>query len=235
MAQTFFVTGTDTDVGKTLVTAAFLALCREKGFTVSAMKPVAAGAESRDGELKNTDALVLQEGSTVRQPYSIVNPVCLAQPIAPHIAAAQVGRLLDARQVVLQCRKFMAVPADYCFIEGAGGWRVPLNFEETYADVVTQLDIPVILVIGLKLGCLNHALLTAEAIQNAGGRLAGWVGNQCQRQPMAGQQANVDTLRHMLKVPCLGVVPYIEGGAPYQAASGYLSLPPVTESPMASD
>lgn len=227
----FFVTGTDTDAGKTLVTVAFLTLCKRLGHSVAGMKPIAAGATLELGRWVNEDALQLLEAGSSRVPYEVINPFCFAPPIAPHIAARLEGIPLTAQLIAERCTPFLNSAFDYGFIEGAGGWRVPLNETETYADVVAKLKLPVILVVGLKLGCLNHALLTMEAIEHDGLQLAGWVGNQVHSVPMSRMEENLDSLRERLSAPCLGIVPFIPAGNLGQEAAGYISLPKVTELP----
>lgn len=207
-AKRYFVTGTDTEVGKTLVSSAILTVAGDRGLRTLAMKPIAAGAEQIDGQWRNDDALELQAAMNSELPYAQLNPVCLPQPIAPHIAARDNGQRLSADRVVGFCRGVMMQPTDLLIIEGAGGWRVPLNERETFADVPKALGLDVILVVGLRLGCLNHALLTAEAIERDGLRLAGWVGS-CIDPDMDSQTDNIDDLKMRLRAPCLGIIPHL--------------------------
>lgn len=211
----FFVTGTDTDAGKTVVTAGLLAAANQRGLTTLAMKPLAAGCADTPDGLRNDDALQLQAAMSIELPYEQVNPVALAPPIAPHIAADRAGRRLAVSQLAGFCRGVMMKPADLLLIEGAGGWRVPLNRTETLADLARELQLPVILVVGMKLGCLNHALLSAEAIVRDRLPLAGWVAN-CRDPDMAVPEENLATLQQRLPAPCLGVVPHL--AAPSAAA-----------------
>ena len=178
MGMSYFVTGTDTGVGKTTVAVALLQAAAARGLTTAAIKPVAAGCESTPNGLRNDDALKLQAASTLAINYPQINPVALEPAIAPHFAAQRVGLGLRAEQLAEHCRSVIAMGADFTVIEGAGGWRVPLNDGETFADIAIALHVPVILVVDIKLGCLNHALLSAEAIRSDGLRLAGWVANQ---------------------------------------------------------
>lgn len=209
MANAFFITGTDTEVGKTYVTCEMLRSFRAMGKTTLAMKPLAAGAEEAEpGVWRNEDALLLQEAMTELLPYQQLNPICLKQPVAPHIAAANEGKTLSAGRIAGFCRGAMMQKADVKLIEGAGGWRVPLNPRENLSDLVRELNIPVIMVVGLKLGCLNHALLTADAIRTDGCKLAGWVANQLQPEPMEEQAGNIQTLMQRLPAPLLGHVPF---------------------------
>ncbi len=223
--QPFFVTGTDTDVGKTFITSALLGLARGRGLRCIDMKPIAAGCRLEAGGLRNDDALALISASATTLDYETINPIALAPHIAPHIAAAQAGRTLRATDLTAHCRAVMAQDVDLLLIEGAGGWLVPINDTETLADVCLELQAEVILVVGMKLGCLNHALLTAAAIEQAGLHLAGWIANSV-REAMPLLDENVDTLRTRLRAPCLGVVPRLESVEP-SAAEPFLDLDPL--------
>ncbi|OZG71511.1 dethiobiotin synthase [Hahella sp. CCB-MM4] len=208
MARTLFITGTDTEVGKTFVSAALLHAFSKAGLRTIGLKPVAAGCESSSQGLVNEDALTLQHFASVKLPYSQVNPVALEAPIAPHIAAQREGKNLSLSRLVGLCRGTLMAPHDMSIVEGAGGWLVPLNSRELLSDLALELRTPVILVVGLRLGCLNHALLTMEAIQRRGIPLAGWIGNQCQQESMAALEENLDTLKSAIRAPCLGILPY---------------------------
>lgn len=203
----FFVTGTDTGVGKTFVTAALLRAARRRGLESAALKPVAAGTTVVKGVNCNEDALILQQACSVALPLAELNPVCLAQPIAPHIAARQAGRELSVATLLPACRQVLDRQADLTLVEGAGGWLVPLNERETLADLVVVLQLPVILVVGMRLGCLNHALLSAAVIRGSGLVLGGWVANHIDPD-MPVARENVSTLENMLDAPLLGVFPY---------------------------
>lgn len=204
----YFVTGTDTGVGKSLISAALLRAGGGRGWRTVGLKPVAAGAYLHDGKRVNADALLLQSSATVTLDYGQVNPVTLLQPMAPHLAAAQEGRRLDAQALADHCRRMAAGEHDLLLAEGAGGWLVPLNDSETMADVARLLGWPVILVVGMRLGCLNHALLTAAAVRGAGLSLAGWVANS-PWPPMAALDANIATLEARLPAARLGSVPWL--------------------------
>ncbi|UZE97090.1 dethiobiotin synthase [Alkalimarinus alittae] len=208
MANTFFVTGTDTDVGKTVVSAALLEAAKSKGLQTLAIKPVAAGCEQTDEGLRNSDALLLQKHMTLDLAYEQVNPVALDAPAAPHIVAANQGKTLSVSRLAGFCRGALMTKHDFSLIEGAGGWRVPLNVRETLADLPRELNIPVVLVVSLKLGCINHALLTAEAIRRDGLPLAGWVANRVQNDTLDYEDENIATLKSLLPAPCLGVLPF---------------------------
>lgn len=217
----YFVAGTGTDVGKTWISAALLGAARERGLRSLALKPVASGCESRPEGLRNSDALALQRAMTETLIYGEVNPVALEMPIAPHIAAASVGLELSAGELADHCRGVLQRPHDFALIEGAGGWRVPLNRRETMADLAISLGCPVILVVGMGLGCLSNAILTAEAIKADGLRLAGWVANNpAEAMPFLAE--NLLTLDERLDAPCLGRVPFLPNAG---AAAPYLKLP----------
>ena len=203
MTRTWFVTGTDTGVGKTAVSCALLAAAGRAGLRTAAIKPVAAGCDDAG---HNEDALQLMRWMTVSLDYAQVNPVALKAAIAPHLAAGQEGRLLQASRLAGLCRGVMLGGADFVLVEGAGGWRVPISARETLADVAVQLQVAVILVVGMRLGCINHALLTAEAIARDGLKLAGWVANQ-PGETMQNYADNRDSLRRLLPAPLLGEIP----------------------------
>jgi len=223
VSRTFFITGTDTGVGKTAASCALLRAAAARGLTTAAVKPVAAGCDA-DG--RNADAIELMRCMTATLPYAQVNPVALAQPVAPHIAAAQENRHLRVGQLAGLCRGVMLSGADLVLIEGAGGWRVPVNERETLADLARELNAPVILVVAMRLGCINHALLSAEAIARDGLPLAGWIANQ-PGAAMACHGENLDTLRRLLPAPLLGELPRIAPWDPDEAAK-YLDIQPLT-------
>ncbi|HSX49463.1 MAG TPA: dethiobiotin synthase [Cellvibrio sp.] len=215
--KTFFIAGTDTDVGKTLVAAGLLVAAKNQGLTTAALKPLAAGSQKTEAGLRNSDALLLQ--SVITQPlvYEQINPIALEAAIAPHIAAQQEKRVLSADRIAGFCRGSLN-QADFTLVEGAGGWRVPLNPQETLADVAKILRLPVILVVGMRLGCINHALLTAEAIRNDGLQLAGWVAN-CIDADMPVLHENIHSLAMRIPAPCLGVVPWLDDATPASVAA----------------
>ncbi|NGY05070.1 dethiobiotin synthase [Solimonas terrae] len=203
-AKTLFITGTDTGVGKTRASAALIRLARARGLDAVGFKPVAAGCTATADGWRNDDALELLAASDHVEAYEAINPCALPAAIAPHLAAQEVGATiaratLDAAHADL-CRRHACV-----IVEGAGGWRVPLDADVDFADWVGARGWPVVLVVGLRLGCLNHALLTAESIARRV-PLAGWIAN---RLPPAQDrwQDNVATLRARLSAPCLGVLP----------------------------
>jgi dethiobiotin synthetase len=222
MTQAFFITGTDTGVGKTLIATALLRLARDSGRTTLGLKPVAAGCALINGQWMNKDAQQLLRASSNKPDYAIVNPVALREPMAPHIAAEREGRAIHASELVQHCKALLS-SADFTVIEGAGGWLVPLNSQESMADIAVGIGCPVILVTGLRLGCINHTLLTAAAIVAAGLPLAGWVANHIDPD-MAVADANIATLEQRLAVPLLGRVPYM-ATPDALSASKYLQLP----------
>ena len=212
MARAYFVTGTDTGVGKTTVTCALLAAAKARGLTTLALKPIAAGCELTADGLRNSDALALQAEMTLPLSYQEINPVALSEPLAPHLAAALAGRRLTLVQIAGYCRGALMHKADLRLVEGAGGWRVPISDRELLSGLPRQLGLLVILVVGMRLGCINHAILTAEAILKDGVRLAGWVANVIEPD-MAALEDNLQTLTRMLPAPCLGVLPWMSDEA----------------------
>jgi dethiobiotin synthetase len=202
-----FVTGTDTGVGKTLISSALLHGLSQAGLKTVGMKPLAAGAEMRDGGLDNDDVAALEGASSLSVPRELVVPYLLREPAAPHIAAALEHTAIDPQRLLTAYAQ-IAAQAEAVVVEGVGGFRVPLTDDFDTADLAKKLQLDVILVVGLRLGCLNHALLTAEAIAARGLRLAGWVANQID-PAMPHQQDNIDALRSRLSAPLLGIVPYM--------------------------
>lgn len=210
MRKVFFVTGTDTDVGKTVVSAGLLAAANARGLSTAALKPIAAGCSATADGLRNSDALLLQQIMSMQLGYDEINPIALAPAIAPHIAAQQANRKITIAQLAGFCRGTLMRRADLTLIEGAGGWRVPLNSREFLSALAVELQLPVILVVGMRLGCISHALLTAETIARDGLTLAGWVANRCVAE-MDCYDENVASIRSSLRAPCLGEVPFLGG------------------------
>lgn len=203
----FFVTGTDTGVGKTWVAAGMLATLCAQGYTTAAMKPVASGCvETRDG-LRNEDALLLMRYATLTLPYEAVNPYAFAAAQAPHLAAMATQRRIDIAPIMATFAAH-AGKADYVIVEGIGGWKVPLNEHQTTADLAAAFGLPVILVVGMRLGCLNHALLSCESIARHGLTLAGWVANTVDPS-FRELQANISALQYRIAAPLLGTIPYL--------------------------
>lgn len=208
----YFVTGTDTEVGKTRISAGLLSAARTQGFSTLGLKPIAAGCEmTRDGP-RNEDALALMAASTCELAYHQVNPIALTPPIAPHIAAREAGEVITPERLTHAMPRRAMGEVDLCLVEGAGGWRLPIGEGRTLPDWVASEGWPVILVVGMKLGCLNHALLSAEAIQADGLTLAGWVANRVD-PAMSRYQENLETLKAMLTAPLLAEVPFLTSDA----------------------
>ena len=199
----YFVTGTDTGVGKTLVACALLHTYAAQGQRVVGMKPVAAGVDE-DG--LNADVKQLRAASNILARSELINPYTFLLPAAPHIAAQHEGVQIDLAAIVAAYHE-LAAQADVVIVEGVGGFKVPLNEHEDSADMARQLGLPVILVVGLRLGCLNHALLTLSAIQASGLICAGWVANTVEAA-MLGVAENIEALTQRIHAPLLGVVPY---------------------------
>jgi len=213
----FFVTGTDTGVGKTLVSLAMMEALKTRGLRVGAMKPVASGCESTPDGLRNEDALALQAACSQPTEYALLNPYAFAPAIAPHLAAAEAG--IDISLATLtDTYAALSARAGCMVVEGAGGWMVPLNNRDTLADVAVALELPVILVVGMRLGCINHALLTAKAVAAAGLPVCGWVANEL-APPMPRLDANVHSLELRLGAPLLGRLPWMDRPDPATLAS----------------
>lgn len=201
-----FVTGTDTGVGKTRIATALLRAFAGRGLRAVGMKPVAAGCEWADGDLINEDVTALTAVSTLAAPVDLINPYRFQPAIAPHLAAERAGVTISLQRI-RDAYVALAARADRVVVEGAGGFLVPLNEREDFGDLVQLLELPVLMVVGMRLGCLNHALLTAEAVQRRGLQFAGWVANRLDATTPAVEQ-NVQTLCKRLDAPLLGIVPF---------------------------
>jgi len=206
MKHSFFITGTDTGVGKTFVARLLLKHAEALGLSTLGLKPVAAGCTDHSGTSANEDAWELMHSSSVQASYAEVNPVALLEPMAPHIAAQREGKEISVGPLAQHCRQLMNT-ADFTVIEGAGGWDVPLNDAESMADLAQQIACPVILVTGMRLGCINHTLLTASAIASSGLELAGWVANHIAPN-MSVADENFAALEQRLAAPCIGRIPW---------------------------
>jgi dethiobiotin synthetase len=220
-ARSLFVAGTDTEIGKTLVSSALLHGFARAGLRAAAMKPIASGAVERDGVLHNEDADHLDAAANVALPNAIRTPFMMREPIAPHIAAQREGIALDIARIV-EAHRFAVTQADIVVVEGVGGFRVPLDDTHDTADLAVALGLPVVLVVGMRLGCISHALLTAEAIAARGLALAGWVANRVDPN-MLYPDENIATLKARIAAPLLGVIPNL---APPDAsrAAGHLDI-----------
>jgi len=215
----FFVTGTDTGVGKTLVACALLRLFAARGLKAVGMKPVAAGAEPAESGLLNEDVAQLVAAGNVSAPREHVNPYCFRPPIAPHLAAAQAGVAIGIDRIEASFRALAGL-ADIVIVEGAGGFRVPLGGDADTAQLAERLALPVVLVVGMRLGCLNHALLSVEAVAARGLALAGWVANHVDRD-MAVADENVRTLEALITAPLLARIAFCADPDPATIAARF--------------
>lgn len=207
MSQGYFITGTDTGVGKTWSTIALMQYFKKQGKSVAAMKPVASGATWKDGKLVNDDALLLQQWASKTFDYDVVNPYVFEMPVSPHIAAEKMGETIDFKRIsdnldVLQ------KSCEIVIIEGVGGWLVPLGQQVEISDLARRLNFPVIVVVAIRLGCINHARLTFSAIQKAGVSSAGWIANITEPDMLAKEE-NILTISGYTDIPLLGTLPFI--------------------------
>ncbi|HET7306788.1 MAG TPA: dethiobiotin synthase [Gammaproteobacteria bacterium] len=210
----YFVTGTDTEIGKTVVSVALIRALNRRGARTVGMKPVASGCIETGEGLRNEDAQALMRAAAVECVYEDINPYAFVPPIAPHIAAEEAGVVIDFERILESYAK-LAAAGDCVVVEGVGGWTVPLNANQSVADLAVALDLPVVLAVGMRLGCLNHALLTAESIQAAGARCVGWVANELDGS-MARLEENIRTLQAMMPFPMIARVPVL--GSPDEGA-----------------
>ncbi|WP_166366263.1 dethiobiotin synthase [Pseudomonas akapageensis] len=218
MSAAYFIAGTDTDVGKTTIASGLLHAASLNGLSTLGAKPVASGCDVTPKGLRNADALALMDESSIKLKYEEINPFAFEPAIAPHLAAREAGVVLDVQSLLGPMRDILAREADFTLIEGAGGWRVPLSNQANLSDLAMALGLPVILVVGVRLGCINHALLTAEAIAQDGLQLAGWVANIIDGKT-ARLEENLATLAERLPAPCLGRVPKLKVVSPEVVAS----------------
>lgn len=225
MNRGFFVTGSDTGVGKTYVAQVLLHQLARAGYKVAGMKPVASGCRATADGLRNADAEALRAASNVALDYADVNPYAFEEPVAPHLAAGEIEIRLGCIQ-----KSFarLRARADWVVVEGAGGWRVPLTAHAAISDLVKLLDLPVILVVGMRLGCINHALLSAEAISRDAVPLVGWIANEINSH-MQRFADNIATLRDRMSVPLLGVIPYREYGLDATSEDELVLAPAIRE------
>ena len=206
MEQGYFITGTDTEIGKTWCSVALIHYFKRQGRSVIGMKPVASGCQRIEGRLRNEDALMLQEHASEHIPYNLVNPYAFKQPVSPHIASIQESKSIDI-EVIKENFEVLKDRAEVVIVEGVGGWMAPLNATDDVSDLAEALQLPVILVVGIRLGCINHARLTYTAIQSSGLRCAGWIAN-CVTEDMQAGRLNIDTLRSNIDAPLIGELPY---------------------------
>lgn len=226
MMKEYFITGTDTEVGKTYVTCHLLRAATKAQLLSVGYKPIAAGCDFVNGEWVNEDAANIQQASGLSLPISEINPIALKPPIAPHIAAREEGVILSDKDIENGLNTLRAHKADLLLMEGAGGWRLPLTTDTStryLSDVISALKMEVILVVGMRLGCLNHALLTAEAIRNDGLTIKGWVANDITGN-MTRYKENLDSLKAMLPEPLLAEIPFQRAPDPQQLAGAISRL-----------
>lgn len=204
MEKGYFITGTDTNVGKTWATIALMRYFKRQGKSVVGMKPVAAGCLIQDGQLRNEDALLIQENASLPVDYDLVNPYAYELPVSPHIAGVGNPVKLDLLIAKFELLKTLA---DVVVVEGAGGWYSPLNEREDNSALAKALGLPVIMIVAIRLGCINHAKLTYQAIMQSGITCAGWIA-VCTDPELLSRDENIMTLKNALSVPLLGVLPY---------------------------
>jgi dethiobiotin synthetase len=214
-AKGIFITGTDTGVGKTVVAAALVRGLVTRGLRVAVMKPVASGSERTPEGLRNEDALTLMAASNVAAPYDRINPYCFEPAISPHIAAKEAGIAVDLAHIQ-QNFALLTAASDITVVEGAGGWLAPIGPRASIRDLALALHLPVVMVVGVRLGCINHALLTKLAIESHGAQLAGWIANAIDPS-MERPAANLETLVNVLETPPLAVVPALSPDSPLLA------------------
>lgn len=219
MEQGFFITGTDTDAGKTWATVSLMHYFKRQGKSVVGMKPVASGCLQYQGKLKNADALLIQANATVPIEYDVVNPYAYENPISPHIAGLDNPLLAS---VVIERFNALKNKAQIILVEGAGGWLSPLSYQMDVADLAKQLGLPVILVVGMQLGCINHARLSWQAIKFQQLPLAGWIA-VCKDPHMRELERNIETIKNYLDGPLLGILPFMEN-ADFNQLSTFLSV-----------
>jgi dethiobiotin synthetase len=204
MQSAYFITGTDTNVGKTWATLALMHYFQHQGKSVIGMKPVAAGCVLHEGKLKNEDALLLQQHASIPVNYELINPYAYLQPVSPHIAGA--NNPVDVHKVAYALRTLQSL-ADIVLVEGVGGWYTPINEQQAVSDLAEILALPVIIVVAIRLGCINHARLTYQAICASGLACAGWLAN-CTDPDMLNREENIATITNTLHTPLLGILPY---------------------------
>jgi dethiobiotin synthetase len=215
--KAYFVTGTDTDAGKTFASCALLEAVNALGKSTLGLKPVAAGATEHAEGWRNDDALALMKHATLKRSYEEINPVLYREPASPHIAAKLEGRRATVAQILGYCRGVLTGKPDFALIEGAGGWRVPLNQHEWLSQLAVELAFPVILVVPVRLGCINHAALTVEAIRRDRLPIAGWIATTLMPEPMAHYAENLETLKRVIVAPLIAELPYIHAASPKDA------------------
>ena len=219
MALGYFITGTDTNAGKTWAAVTLMRYFKQQGKTVVGMKPVASGCTLQDGRLKNADALLIQENASVKLDYDLINPYAYALPVSPHIAGIDNPANLT---VIVENFNILKALAEIVVVEGAGGWYAPLNDHEDMSDLAKSLALPVILVVAIRLGCINHAKLTYQAIHHSGIPCAGWIA-VCADFDLLNLDENIQTIKTAVPAPLLGVLPYLDS-ADFDLLAGCLAL-----------
>ena len=208
MTKTIFITGTDTEIGKTFVSLSLINAFNREGISTFGIKLIASGCKiGIDGSLLNEDALQLQKSSSIYRPYNIVNPISFKEPIAPNIAANNTKIELSPNYIKQKLLDSIQQDADLNIIEGIGGWAIPINNKTILAEIICELQIPIITVVGIKLGCLNHAILTTQMINNMQSPFIGWIAN-CLNTETAEISQNIQTLKSHIDAPCLDIIPY---------------------------
>lgn len=215
--KAYFVTGTDTDAGKTFASCALLEAVNTLGKSTLGLKPVAAGATEHADGWRNDDALALMAHASLKRAYEEINPVLYREPASPHIAAKLEGRRSSVAQILGYCRGVLMSKPDFALIEGAGGWRVPLNQNEWLSQLAVELAFPVILVVPVRLGCINHAALTVEAIRRDRLSIAGWIANTLTPEPMPHYAENIATLQRVIGAPMFAELPFMSTVSPRDA------------------
>lgn len=210
MANGIFITGTDTGIGKTIASCAVMHELAKQGYKVAGMKPIASGARFQNGQLQNEDALALIQHANISVDYQQVNPYCFEPAIAPHIAAEQAGVDIDI-SIIQESYLELSKQSDWVVVEGMGGWLVPINQEQVVADIALELQLPVILVVGLRLGCINHALLTMDSMKAKNINIMGWIANSVDSN-LTAKEKIIKTLQNKLDSTCLGYLPYFDKG-----------------------
>ena len=218
----YFITGTDTDVGKTICTKALLQAANKQNKSSLAYKPISAGCEETAEGLRNQDALILQQNSSIKVDYDAVNPIAYKQPIAPHIAAAESNCPIVLSTITEGLKLLQEQQPDLLLVEGAGGWHLPIDGEKLFSEWVIEQNLPIILVVGLKLGCLNHALLTVQSIEQSGLRISGWIANHL-HPDMPYVKQNINTLKSFIKAPLLAEIPFLKN-IEQQELSTYITV-----------
>ncbi len=222
MKKGYFITGTDTDVGKTFVTVALMRYFKQQGNTVLGMKPVASGCVAGESGLRNDDALLLQADASKKIDYDLINPYAFVSPVSPHIAAREDDKEIKL-SVINESFQVLKEQAEIVLVEGVGGWLAPLSPSVDVADLAVSLQLPVILVVAIRLGCINHARLSYAAIKSSGITCAGWIAN-CTEENMLKQQENIEMIAQKIQTPLLGVMPLAEDDAIFEVSENIRSF-----------